>query len=67
MFIIAYGDLHDGFTFVGPFPNMQEATAYIESEDDKSLQWSIQPLWMPDLDANGLREYADEVHAFMTR
>lgn len=30
--IVAYGDLGNGFTFVGPFPSLGEAEVYVQGE-----------------------------------
>jgi hypothetical protein len=66
MFIVVYGDIADGFSFVGPFPDATEAAAYMESEDDKSTDMRVVFLHRPDVDERGLKEYADAVHALIT-
>lgn len=43
--ILAYGDLSDGYTFVGPFPDSEAAREYGESEKGR---WEIHPLDLPD-------------------
>ena len=66
MFIVVYGDIADGFSFVGPFPTATDAVGYMESEDDKSLSARVVALHRPDVDAKGLQEYADAVHTLLT-
>lgn len=66
MFIVTYGNIADGFSFVGPFPTATAALEYMESEDDKSLDMRVVVLHRPDVDEVGLKYYADGVHAAMT-
>ncbi len=66
MFIVCYGDIADGFSFVGPFPTAFDAVDYINSEDDKSVEMRVVPLFRPDVDEGGLKYYADGVHAALT-
>ncbi len=54
MFIISYGTLHDGFSFVGPFTTEQQAVDYVDMHDaDESSPFfcvpaTIQPLYKPE-------------------
>lgn len=43
--VLMYGNPADGFRVVGPFENAEAATAYLETERDRS-DW-----WIMDLDA----------------
>jgi hypothetical protein len=44
MFMICYGNVVDGLTFVGPFMDHDSAVAYCEGDDS---QWNIIPLSSP--------------------
>jgi len=44
-YLIVYGNLVDGFTFVGPFESIEAASSYAERDQG---QWSIVPVYAPD-------------------
>lgn len=46
-FIIVYGDIFDGFTFVGPFDDHEVALAYAQADGCKP-SWHITELETPD-------------------
>ena len=44
-FMVAYGTLADGYTFVGPFDSSEEAVDY--AEGNGLIGWDIIPLYAP--------------------
>lgn len=47
--LVAYGNLCEGFTFVGPFDSFSEAIRYVEQ--DATSGWAIYALHPPDSSA----------------
>lgn len=41
MYIIAYGSLPDGHTFVGPFTNCDAAVEYAEADGRGLQEWNV--------------------------
>lgn len=59
MFIIAYGDIVDGMTFVGPFLTHDDAVLHCEGDD---TAWHIVPLIPPpDSTAGSLQSKLSEM------
>lgn len=48
-YLIAYGNLYDGFTFVGPFDSYDAAIRY--AEHDANIDWVVCTLYSPDFSA----------------
>jgi len=46
--VIAYGNLCDGFTFVGPFENARIALDYAQSDGTQGIDWHLFALTPPD-------------------
>ena len=46
-YIVIYGDPVDGFTFVGPFDDRDEAVRYAEFDGEQGRDWRIAELVQP--------------------
>jgi len=50
--LVAYGNLYEGFTFIGPFDSYDAAIRY--AEHDAASDWTIYSLYLPD---SSVQEY----------
>ena len=46
-YILCYGNLVDGFAFVGPVLDRDEAVHYAENEGEQGKDWCIAELYWP--------------------
>ena len=62
MFMICYGNVHDGFIFTGPFLDHESALMYCEdnSENDDD-QWNIVEINPPNEASNSLFDLFNEI------